>query len=138
MGVKYLFFVDMEYLLNLRTWLERFTQAAWSTGAGWALLMTYAIYTKPKDAIGLNEAGAKMKTGRWYNVLIYINPFIVITLFVWLLYQSIISDIDNWWNPFKVSSTGTMVVQWIIVLLVLIAANRWLARYFNPDNNHNK
>ena len=295
LGVKYLFNVDMEYLLNPRTWLEGFTQAAWSTGAGWALLMTYAIYTKPKDAIGgsmfgvvfadvavaviaglailptifalapsldyahtalesgnvgltfiymselfttmpggfymslffflclafaaisslismvevgvanlvtagwerrravlftcavgflcgipsayslkfldnqdfvwgvallvsgmftavaimkfgvekirvehLNEAGAKMKTGRWYNVLIYINPFIIITLFAWLIYQSIVSDIDNWWNPFRVASTGTMVVQWVIILLVLIAANRWIARYFNPDADNDE
>jgi len=288
-GVQYLFYIDMEYLLNPRTWLEGFTQAAWSTGAGWALLMTYAIYTKPQDAIGrsmftvvfadilvaiiaglailptifamaptqeyanqalqsgnigltfiymselfttmpggyfmsiafflclafaaisslismvevgvanlvtagwkrnhavlftcivgfvcgipaayslqfldnqdyvwgvallvsgmftaiaimrfgvekvrtqhLNQPGTKQQTGKWYNLLIYINPIIIITLFAWLVYQSIVSDIDHWWNPFRVASTGTMVAQWLIVLIAVLLANRWLNRYFNP------
>ena len=290
LGVSYLFQVDMDYLLNPKTWLEGFTQAAWSTGAGWALLMTYAIYTKPKDAIGgsmftvvladvavaiiaglailptifamapsidyahealqsgnvgltfiymselfttmpggyvmaivfflclafaavsslismvevgvanlvtagwprnkavmitcaagfvcgipsayslqfldnqdyvwgvalllsgmftavaimtygvekvrtehLNQAGSTKKTGKWYNVLIYINPFIIITIFTWLVIQSVIADQGQWWNPFRVASTGTMVLQWLIVLLILIWSNRWLVKYFNPS-----
>jgi NSS family neurotransmitter:Na+ symporter len=288
LGVQYLFRVDMDYLLNPRTWLEGFTQAAWSTGAGWALLMTYAIYTRPKDSVGgsmfvvayadvavaivaglailptifalapsqeyahaalesgnvgltfiymselfttmpggalmavffflclafaaisslisqvevgvanlvtagwtrrravlltcaagflcgipsayslnflnnqdfvwgvallisgmftavaimkygvekvrtehLNQAGT-MKIGRWYNVLIRINPVIIGIIFVWLIYQSIVSDTDSWWNPFAEASTGTMVVQWILVMGVLLLANKWLAKYFNP------
>ncbi len=291
-GVSYLFSVDMDYLMNPRTWLEGFTQAAWSTGAGWALLMTYAIYTKPKDAIGgsmfavafadvavaiiaglailptifalapspeyaqqalqsgnvgltfiymselfttmpggfymsiffflclafaaisslismvevgvanlvsagwkrnqavlltcivgfvcgvpsayslkfldnqdfvwgvallisgmftaiaimkfgvekirvehLNQAEAKMKTGKWYNILIYINPFIISTIFIWLVYQSIVANPSDWWNPFRVASTGTMVAQWILVMLLLFLANKWLHRYFNPVLN---
>jgi neurotransmitter:Na+ symporter, NSS family len=292
LGVQYLFRIDMDYLLNPRTWLEGFTQAAWSTGAGWALMMTYAIYTKPKDAIGgsmfvvayadvavaiiaglailptifalapsmdyahealasgnvgltfiymselfttmpggglmavffflclafaaisslisqvevgvanlvtagwnrrravlltcaagflcgipsayslnflnnqdfvwgvalllsgmftaiaimkfgvekvrvehLNQLGAKMKIGRWYNWLIYLNPFLIGIIFIWLIYQSIVSDVENWWNPFAEASTGTMVAQWILVLAVLLLANKWIGKYFNPPTS---
>lgn len=288
-GVAYLFRVDTDFLLNPRTWLEGFTQAAWSTGAGWALLMTYSIYTKPKDTVGgsmfvvayadvavavvaglailptifalapsmeyanealasgnvgltfiymselfttmpggglmaglfflclsfaaisslismvevgvanlvtagwkrrravlltcaagfacgipsaysldllnnqdfvwgvalllsgmftaiaimkfgvekvrmehLNQLGAKMKIGRWYNWLIYLNPVFIGTIFIWLIYQSIVSDLENWWNPLAAESTGTMVAQWLLVLAVLLLANRWIGRYFNP------
>ncbi len=289
LGVNYLFSIDTSYLTNPRTWLEGFTQAAWSTGAGWALLMTYAIYTRKQDGVGssmfvvayadilvaiiaglailptifalapnleyahnaleagnvgmtfiymselfglmpggfimalffflclafaaisslmsqvevgvanlvtagwkrrravlftcaagflcgipsaysidflnnqdfvwgvalllsgmftaiaimkygvekvrveeINQEGTKTKIGRWYNVLIYINPVIIGIIFIWLIYQSIVSDPQNWWNPFKEASTGTMFFQWIIVLIILLVANKWLLRYFNP------
>jgi NSS family neurotransmitter:Na+ symporter len=53
-GIRYLFNPDLSYLLSGKTWLEAFTQAAWSTGAGWALLMTYAVYTKKEEDLGVN------------------------------------------------------------------------------------
>jgi NSS family neurotransmitter:Na+ symporter len=53
-GIKYLFTPNLEHLASGKTWLEAFTQAAWSTGAGWALLMTYAVYTKKEEDIGVN------------------------------------------------------------------------------------
>jgi len=289
LGVKYLFAVDPAYLLNPRTWLEGFTQAAWSTGAGWALLMTYAIYTRPSEGVGggmfvvafadivvaviaglavlpaifalspslqyaqealasgnvgltfihmsklftvmpggnlmalvfflclafaalsslisqvevgvanlvsagwrrkkavlwtclagfacgipaaysldflnnqdsvwgvallisgmftavavmkfgvekvrsehLNQGYSRLKIGRWFNLFIYINPLIISIIFVWLIQQSIASDLEQWWNPLKASSTGNMVLQWLIVMIVLIIANKWLACFFNP------
>ncbi|RQD69583.1 MAG: sodium-dependent transporter [Tindallia sp. MSAO_Bac2] len=53
-GLEFLFTPNLEYLLKSQTWLEAFTQAAWSTGAGWALIMTYAVYTKEKEDLSLN------------------------------------------------------------------------------------
>lgn len=53
-GLEYLFNPDLSYLASGKTWLEAFTQAAWSTGAGWALLMTYAVYTKKEEDLGVN------------------------------------------------------------------------------------
>lgn len=289
LGVEYLFRIDTDYLLNPRTWLEGFTQAAWSTGAGWALLMTYAIYTRPQDGIGrsmfvvayadiavaiiaglailptvfalassieyahnalaagnagmtfiymselftlmpggyfmaivffsglafsalsslismvevgvanlvtagwsrkkavlftcgagficgipsawsleflnnqdfvwgvallisgmftaiaiikfgvervrtehINQPGTRIRTGRWYNVLICINPVIISIIFAWLVYQSVIHDPANWWNPFRESTAGTMFFQWMTVLIILMLVNRKLVRYFNP------
>ena len=36
-------------------------------------------------------------------------------------------DPDGWWNPLRVYSVGTCVVQWGIALAVLLAFNRRLA-----------
>jgi neurotransmitter:Na+ symporter, NSS family len=81
----------------------------------------------------LNQLGTKVKIGRWYNVLIRLNPIIIGILFVWLIYQSIVSDTENWWNPFAKASTGTMVIQWILVLAVFVLANNKIRRFFNPE-----
>ena len=287
LGVEYLFHINTDYLLDPRTWLEGFTQAAWSTGAGWALLMTYSIYTRPQDGVGrsmfvvayadiavaivaglailptifalapsieyahealaagnagmtfiymselfsfmpggyymsilfflclafsalsslismvevgvanlvtagwkrkravlftccagfacgipsawslqflnnqdfvwgvallisgmftaiaimkfgvervrtehLSQPGSGIVTGRWYNVLIYINPLIIGTIFIWLIYQSAAHDPGEWWNPFREATTGTMFFQWLIVLLIFLILNKKLLRYF--------
>jgi NSS family neurotransmitter:Na+ symporter len=41
-------------LLNPKIWLEAFTQSAWSTGAGWGFIITYAIYTRKDSDIAVN------------------------------------------------------------------------------------
>lgn len=55
-GIKYLFTPQLDYLLDYKVWLNALTQNAWDTGAGWGLIMTYAIYMKKKEDIGLNAA----------------------------------------------------------------------------------
>lgn len=54
-GLSYLFVPDWSKLGNPATWLQAFTQSAWSTGAGWGLLLTYAVYTSKKDDIPQNS-----------------------------------------------------------------------------------
>ncbi|MCA1778860.1 MAG: hypothetical protein LC637_05630, partial [Xanthomonadaceae bacterium] len=34
---------------------------------------------------------------------------------------------DTWWNPLVTYSTGTMALQWGIVLVLVLALNRFLA-----------
>jgi len=41
--------------LNYRVWLEALSQSAWSTGAGWGLILTYAAYVKEKEKIIVNS-----------------------------------------------------------------------------------
>jgi len=53
-GLNFLFNPDWNKLINYRVWLEGLSQSAWSTGAGWGLLLTYAIYMKEKEEITLN------------------------------------------------------------------------------------
>ncbi|MCH8018320.1 sodium-dependent transporter [candidate division KSB1 bacterium] len=54
-GLDYLFKPDLDLLLNYKTWLEALTQSAWSTGAGWGLILTYAVYMKKKEDVVLNS-----------------------------------------------------------------------------------
>jgi len=54
-GLNYLFQPDLARLVDYRVWLEALSQSAWSTGAGWGLILTYAVYTKKREDIVLNS-----------------------------------------------------------------------------------
>lgn len=53
-GLDFLFTPVWSDLLSYRVWLEALTQNAWDTGAGWGLVLTYAIYTGAKEDTNLN------------------------------------------------------------------------------------
>ena len=55
-GIKYFFTPKLEIILDYKVWLNALTQNAWDTGAGWGLIMTYAIYMRKKEDIPLNAA----------------------------------------------------------------------------------
>ena len=55
-GIKYFFTPDLNTLLDYKVWLNALTQNAWDTGAGWGLIMTYAIYMKRNEDISLNAS----------------------------------------------------------------------------------
>ncbi len=54
-GLEYLFRPNLAGLLKAKVWLNAFTQAAWSVGAGWGLMLTYAVYMSDRDDIGANS-----------------------------------------------------------------------------------
>jgi NSS family neurotransmitter:Na+ symporter len=53
-GLEFLFKPDWSALGNVRIWLQALTQNAWDTGAGWGLILTYAIYMKAREDVPLN------------------------------------------------------------------------------------
>lgn len=53
-GLRYLFVPEFARFGNPQVWIEAFTQAAFSTGAGWGLLLTYAVYTRDGEDVSLN------------------------------------------------------------------------------------
>ena len=55
MGLEFLFRPGLGGLLKAKTWLNAFSQAAWSVGAGWGLMLTYAVYMSEKEDIGANS-----------------------------------------------------------------------------------
>lgn len=55
-GIKYFFTPKLEYVLDYKVWLSALTQNAWDTGAGWGLILTYAVYMKKNEDISLNAA----------------------------------------------------------------------------------
>jgi len=54
-GLNYFFNPDFSLLLHSKIWLEALTQVAWSTGAGWGLILSYAVYLRKEDDISLNS-----------------------------------------------------------------------------------
>lgn len=75
------------------------------------------------------NAGADLKLGRWWTyILKYISPLIFLTVTGWWFYQAIGWDKKEWWHPFKVTSAGTIIFQWLILLVLVLLLNRHLAR----------
>jgi NSS family neurotransmitter:Na+ symporter len=54
-GLNYFFNIKIEQLLNYQIWLEGLSQSAWSTGAGWGLITTYAVYMRKREGVVLNS-----------------------------------------------------------------------------------
>ncbi|MCP5051400.1 MAG: sodium-dependent transporter [bacterium] len=48
-GMNFLFDFKFSQLGDYKVWLNALTQSAWSTGAGWGLLLTYSIYASRKE-----------------------------------------------------------------------------------------
>lgn len=282
-GLRFLFIPEWDLLLNARIWLEAFTQVAWSTGAGWGLMMVYAVYAREKEDIGVNsgiiafsdvlvgfvaaaivlgtlyavaptpevaeaalasgnvgltfiyivdlmatmpgawilsplfflalalagissfiamfELGttnlmnfgvrrrraavlvgiaafvfgipsalsvtfldnqdwvwgvgllisglltalailkygveraraeinetSDIRIGGWWTGALRLIPLIFVVLFGWWIYQSVRDNPDTWWNPLETFSTGTMVVQWLAVFVIVYALNGYFTR----------
>jgi NSS family neurotransmitter:Na+ symporter len=53
-GIVYFFTPDPDKLFKPEVWLNALTQNAWDTGAGWGLIMTYAVYMRKREDIALN------------------------------------------------------------------------------------
>ncbi len=53
-GLAFLFTPDWSQLASPKIWLEALTQNAWDTGAGWGLILTYAIYMRAREDVSLN------------------------------------------------------------------------------------
>lgn len=55
-GLAFLFTPDFRDLMDYRIWLQALTQNAWDTGAGWGLILTYAVYMRRSEDVPLNAA----------------------------------------------------------------------------------
>jgi NSS family neurotransmitter:Na+ symporter len=53
-GLEFLFQPEWSDLLSARIWLEGLTQNAWDTGAGWGLIVAYAVYLRKREDTALN------------------------------------------------------------------------------------
>jgi neurotransmitter:Na+ symporter, NSS family len=63
-GLYYFFRVNLEDLSNYKIWLEALSQSAWSTGAGWGLILTYSTYVKKRE----NSVTNSLLTGLGNNL----------------------------------------------------------------------
>ena len=48
-GLNFLFSPNLSRLIDYKVWLNALTQSAWSTGAGWGLILTYAVYSHKRE-----------------------------------------------------------------------------------------
>lgn len=74
----------------------------------------------------INET-SDLHVGRWWTVCIRVIPVVFLVLFSWWIYQSVRDNPETWWNPLETFSTGTMALQWGLVLALMLTLNRFLA-----------
>ncbi len=78
----------------------------------------------------LNHEYSDIRVGRWWDIVIgLVVPLEALALLGWWFYQVRGHDLAGWLDPLREANTGTLVLQWGVVLAVLLAANRWLARH---------
>jgi len=77
----------------------------------------------------LNHADSDIRLGRWWDVIIaVIVPLEALILLVWWLVQARGWDPAGWLNPFGIENVGTILLQWGVVLVALVALNGWMVR----------
>ena len=54
LGLEYMFSIKPELFSNPTVWIEALSQSAWSTGAGWGLIMTLSAYSQQNEDVTLN------------------------------------------------------------------------------------
>lgn len=69
-GLEFLFSLNFSGFTDFNIWINALSQAAWSTGAGWGLILTYSVYTSKKDdpiatsaTIGFGDYSAALLAG---------------------------------------------------------------------------
>ena len=53
-GLEYMFAINWAHFGNATIWIEALSQSAWSTGAGWGLMMTLSAFSRDNEDVTLN------------------------------------------------------------------------------------
>ncbi len=128
--------VALTFLLGLPSALsqEFFLNQDWVWGLG--LLVSGFFFALAARSVGserlLNNwinRGPKWRVGRWFALLVFWwIPFQFVVLLGWWFYQAAwVYDPQHWWDPMRTFSLGTVVAQWLLVILVFRALNSRLA-----------
>ena len=85
-------------------------------------VITYGVRRFREQQI--NHEHSDVRIGRWWDLVIgVLVPLQAVVLVGWWIYQV---RGDGWLNPFGIENFGTILLQWGVVLVVLLIANRWL------------
>ena len=116
--------------------LSVFQNQDWVWGVG--LMLSGLFFSIAAARFGLerlrrevvNGPGNDLRIGRWWVVLVgVVVPVEAVTLMVWWLYEARGWDVEGWLDPFQPATVGTVLLQWTVALVLLLLANRWLARH---------
>ncbi|MGL1886875.1 MAG: sodium-dependent transporter [Reichenbachiella sp.] len=53
-GLEYMYSINWSHFSNPKIWIEAVSQSAWSTGAGWGLMITISSYSRKEDDVTLS------------------------------------------------------------------------------------
>ena len=101
----------------------------WGVGlliSGLLTALAIAKYGVERARSEINET-SDLEVGRWFSYCVRAIPFVFAVVFGWWMYQSVVDHPESWWNPFETFSTGTLLVQWGALFVVLFLLNNFLA-----------
>lgn len=88
-------------------------------------LMKYGVEkARNKD---INTDWTDFKVGKWWSACITLFPVFFVIVTGWWFMQAISWYPDDWWNPFEVFSAGTIIAQWVVLFIIAVLTNNWLA-----------
>ncbi len=114
--------------------LEVFQNQDWVWGV--ALMLSGLFYafavlkygvTKWRETF-INQEGSDIRIGAWWDWAMRLVAVEAVVLAVWWLWSARGDDFAATWTLFSPYNVGSVLIQWAVVLAVLIAANKWLAR----------
>ncbi len=123
-GLNFLFSPDFSLLTDYNVWLNALSQAAWSTGAGWGLILTYAVYMGKREDTFLTSTTIAFGD---YSASLLAGMTIVPTLFYALgMNERALSDVLKLSNQgltfISVPSLFQKIPMGNVVLLVFFVA----------------
>lgn len=88
----------------------------------------YGVSVFRKEAI--DDIEGDWNAGRGWDFLMrWVVPAQAVILLIWWFWLSITEYApDTWFNPFDPYSVMTVTVQWAIVLVIFVLANKWMVR----------
>jgi len=74
----------------------------------------------------INTGYSDIRIGAWWDWAIRLVLVEAVVLMGWFLFQAGQGSFAETWTLFSSYNVGTVVIQWAVVLVVLLASNRWL------------
>ena len=111
----------------------------WVWGVG--LMLSGLLFALAARKFGLerlrredvNADGCDLRIGRWWSFLVsVVVPIEAVVLMIWWLWEARGWDPSGWLNPFRPESVGTVIAQWAIALVGLLALQRWFGSRQEP------
>jgi len=125
-GLAFLFTPDWSTLSNPQIWLEALTQNAWDTGAGWGLVLTYAVYMQSRHGVVQNA----LITGAGNNMVSIMAAMIVFgTVFAILGQEMSRAEVLDIMRSSGPAATGLTFI-WMPQLFAKMPAGSFLAILF--------
>ena len=76
----------------------------------------------------INQEGSDIHIGPWWDWAMRLVAVQAIVLAVWWLWSARGEDFRATWTLFSAYNVGSVLIQFAVVLVVLLLANKWLAR----------
>jgi NSS family neurotransmitter:Na+ symporter len=116
-----------------------FANQDWVWGVGLALsgfffafaVLKYGV-TKWRETF-INHEDSDVRIGAWWDWAMRLIAVESVVLIGWWLWAAQGGDFYDTWSLFRSYNVGSVLIQWAVVLVVLIAGNKWLGRLAGED-----